>query len=153
MYGRGWCTVWRRLIYCMAVGETRFCMAEVRFYMAEASHGGRDSLPLCVHLFLGCYVYICAIHFIHRTMCTLSCALHVERYQTYIEKIYFWCVRTLVKLDNLHILIQNLKYCLLFIVYTAVQSAFLDLYVRVTTHGKSVKLIYNKWHIYLEARL
>ena len=41
----------------------------------------------------------------------------------------------------------------MFIVYTAVQSAFLDLYVRVTTHGKSVKLIYNKWHIYLEARL
>ena len=51
LYGRDLCSVWRRLVYCMAeacvlnaVGEARFCMAEVLFCMAEA-HGSQEFSP------------------------------------------------------------------------------------------------------------
>ena len=44
LYGGGSCSVWRRLVYCMAVRETRFCMADFRFCMAEA-HDGRGFPP------------------------------------------------------------------------------------------------------------
>ena len=46
LYGRGSCTEWRRLVYCMAVREACICMAEVHFCMAEAQDGrGRGFAP------------------------------------------------------------------------------------------------------------
>ena len=45
LYGRGLCTEWRSLVYCMAVREACFCMADVPFCMAEA-HGGGGFPPL-----------------------------------------------------------------------------------------------------------